>query len=603
MNKAYYFFLSLVVIFFACVSTAPVQAADPKPTIRDAQAYQAKYVSQSVADPIVIEAGESKVVDITFKNTGTATWNTSGSRYISAYTMEPRERVSVFLNAKQTKPILKPAKPGENAVLRLTLTAPEKVGEYTEEFYLAAENYSWLQGGYFFLKIVVVPKKTLTVQHTTTTPVAASGTPASAADAKLMGQSIKTVTTKGGEPVSLKVLFQHTGKEAWKGYNLIAKEGSGAVIADDSWKDARTIVDRSSTAVAAGSIVKETITFRAPSKVGSYEAQFFLEGKEQSAAIVMIQVTEDAKSDTLPFAPVDSEVSEETPRVAEEPRIRVGLVGEGTTVQFVSYDDEYAVLVDGLSEGTLPKRKVAIVIYDNGIYRVRGAGLDINTSGVVRFEPMNNPHAIIEVMNGLKDRSIGWVGPSRFIRYHGAVEYRRGVKDGEMYVVNDLLLEDYVKGIAETGKEVHEEAVKANIIAARTYAYLSKGKYAFFDVLGSTYDQLYLGADVAQFLTKVPLATQATRGQMVTYNDEIVTTPYFGNSNGKTKSWSSVWGGANKPWLVPVSAAYDAGRKQFGHGVGMSQRDAALKAAKDAWDYKQILGHYYTNTDVTLIYR
>ena len=44
---------------------------------------------------------------------------------------------------------------------------------------------------------------------------------------------------------------------------------------------------------------------------------------------------------------------------------------------------------------------------------------------------------------------------------------------------------------------------------------------------------------------------------VVTYNKEIITTPYFGNSNGMTKSFSSVWGGANKPWLVPVLTNYD----------------------------------------------
>ena len=52
-----------------------------------------------------------------------------------------------------------------------------------------------------------------------------------------------------------------------------------------------------------------------------------------------------------------------------------------------------------------------------------------------------------------------------------------------MYVVNDLLIEDYIKGMAEVNKNDLPEFVKANLVAAQNYPYASKGKYSF-DVFG-----------------------------------------------------------------------------------------------------------------------
>ena len=233
------------------------------------------------------------------------------------------------------------------------------------------------------------------------------------------------------------------------------------------------------------------------------------------------------------------------------------------------------------------------------MYSFKGSGVSFRTNNPIRLEPVNDPHAIFTLMN--VSGSMSWAGHGKFNTYHGAVEYQQGQVDGEMYIINDLLLEDYVKGIRETGTTAPIEMVKANLVAARTYAYISKGKYPLFDVLGSTYDQLYLGAG-SEDTGSVGQAAEATRGMMVTYKGEIVPTPYFGNSNGYTRSWSSVWGGVNKPWLVPVRAEYDAGRRQFGHGVGMSQRDAALRAEKEGLTWQELLKYYYTGIEIEKIY-
>ena len=607
-GKATLFAFLCLSVFFA--STA--QAADPKPTIRD-EAYAAKFVSQTVKDPVTIEAGKTKEVAITFKNVGSATWNGNSSQYISAYTMEPRYRVSPFLSGKQTAKISGVVKPGGTGVLTIQLKAPEKTGEYVERFYLASENNTWVKGSYFFLKINVVPATV--VKEAVETVVEEAPEVQTAFLARVMGQNKKEVSVKGGEQVKLVLIYRNKGAESWKKLGLrvgsptaLALSGKRITFADPTWQ-ADTLVKNINKEIVAEGIVRETIYFRAPQKKGEYEAKFFLAADDVavagSEAVVNVHVTENAPLNYVAptFGTDDIPVKPTSYRLTSEPRLRVGLVGEGNKAQVISYEDDYLVYDGPREMGILPKRKIGKLSEQGGIFRFIGGELDFKSTEFIRLEPKSNEHAIFEISQGLEDRSIAWVGPSKFVRYHGAVEYRKGVIDKKLYLVNHVLLEDYVAGISETGHNVAFEAVKANLVAARTYAYVSKGKYPFFDVLGSTYDQLYLGADVGKYLGNVPKAAQATRGQVVTYKHEVVITPYFGNSSGTTRAWHSVWGGKAKAWLVPVAAKYDAGRRRFGHGVGMSQRDAGLRAKKDGWTSEQLLTHYYSGTEVEALYR
>ena len=43
--------------------------------------HAARFVSQSIVDPITITTGETAIVKLKFKNVDTATWNSSGSRF------------------------------------------------------------------------------------------------------------------------------------------------------------------------------------------------------------------------------------------------------------------------------------------------------------------------------------------------------------------------------------------------------------------------------------------------------------------------------------------------------------------------------------------
>ncbi|OIO19133.1 MAG: hypothetical protein CO029_03745 [Candidatus Magasanikbacteria bacterium CG_4_9_14_0_2_um_filter_41_10] len=620
MNKYFAFLLSFVMtLTLLGLSATRVDAADPDLSIRDS-AYSATFVSQSESDPLTIEAGETKLVKIKFKNTGTKSWVNEGKNYISAYTMGPRDRDSVFFGTgwntpKQIGRMAGTVKPGEIGELGVFLHAPEKTGSYKEEFHLAIENWSWVGDGYFYLDIQVVPAEVVknvvkisdTVVENTSEDIVATTT----YEAKRIGLSKKSVDAVGGDPISVVAIYQNTGGNAWQGYQLTSGAATslataGTSFVDHSWTNGSVIL-AANDAVDQSGIVRHTFTFRAPKTKGDYTftAGLQVEGQRLDTFDISVHVTENAPLNYVApsFGNSVEIVDIETPRLAEEPRIRVGISTDDQTLQFVSYEDDYRVLNDGAEVGILPQKKIAIMTYLDGVYSFDGSDVLFQTTGVLRLEPVNNPHAVFTLMD--VSRPMSWVGPGDFNKYRGILEYRKGEKDNVLYAVNDLFLEDYVKGISETGKGNQFEFVKANLTAARTYAYLSKGKYSFFDVLASTYDQLYLGYNVEVYNPQIAEASAASRGRMVMYDGQVVTTPYFGNSSGYTKSWKSVWGGSEKPWLVPVKATYDLrdGKLQFGHGVGMSQRDANIRAKEEGLDYKALLKYYYTGVGIALMYK
>ena len=162
------------------------------------------------------------------------------------------------------------------------------------------------------------------------------------------------------------------------------------------------------------------------------------------------------------------------------------------------------------------------------------------------------------------------------------------------------------RSITETHDSAPTEYIKALLIAARSYAYFHLRHDAqnekLFDVYSSTVDQLYLGYHAELSMPRVAQMQRETYGQMVTYHNEPVITPYSSRTNGMTRGWKQAWGGTDKPWLVPVEALYDKGKKRNGHGVGMSNNDAILRAKNDGWSYSRILEYYYSGTHVEKIY-
>lgn len=611
-------FFGLLALSFIFVGTA--YAKEPEVKIRD-EGYAAKFVSQSIADPIKMESGEKKTVVIKFKNIGTAMWDEKSARYISAYTMEPRDRASAFKggdwkSAKQTGKLKGKVAPGAVGELQIELSAPKEPGEYIEKFYLAAENYSWVKGGYFFLKINVAESTQITANRANETRIDTINTTSTTLRGKLIGINKKQVTARGGERIDVITIYQNLSSESWNNYRIIPvaladSDGKPTSFAGETWASSSVVVERNNIAIIPDTSAREEFYFRTPNKQGDYMVSFDVEVNGQKVAgtqtDIEVNVNENAPSDYQPpFAPSASTV-EETPRLAAEPRIKVGLWKQPeSTVQFVSYEDEYKVFAGVVEKGVVEKGKVGILKLDNGVYLFNGpGGLEFSTPEFIRLEPVNDPHAVFTLLN--YQRIVKWKGPANFNKYRGALEYRT-TQDGQtVYAMNDVLFDDYVAGIGENANKSNEEYLKAQSVAQRSYAYYikestDKHDKRNFDVVATTGDQLYLGYESEKIMPRFVEAAKATRGYMVTYEGEVVITPYYGNSSGRTLAWTEVWGGKTKPWLVSVITHYDKGRRKKGHGVGMSQLDAVQRAEKEGVEWRELVKYYYRGVEITKMY-
>ncbi|MFL5926340.1 MAG: SpoIID/LytB domain-containing protein [Gaiellaceae bacterium] len=150
--------------------------------------------------------------------------------------------------------------------------------------------------------------------------------------------------------------------------------------------------------------------------------------------------------------------------------------------------------------------------------------------------------------------------------------------DGKVVQVVDRLgLETYLKGVvpAEMPSSWPPEALKAQAVAARSYALANLTKGRAFDLYGDTRDQVYGGAKVANAATDA--AVDATKGEVVLYNGKVADTLFFSTSGGRTASAAESLG-VPVPYLVPVADPYDTASPY--HDWGPVLLDAATVARR-----------------------
>jgi stage II sporulation protein D len=104
--------------------------------------------------------------------------------------------------------------------------------------------------------------------------------------------------------------------------------------------------------------------------------------------------------------------------------------------------------------------------------------------------------------------------------------------------VNVLPIEDYLKGVvpAEMPPYWGVEALKAQAIAARTYALrkIAAGRGGDFDLEGNQFDQAYSG--LTNQVKASSDAVEATKGQVLTYNGQLLDALYMASGGGRTEN-------------------------------------------------------------------
>ena len=120
---------------------------------------------------------------------------------------------------------------------------------------------------------------------------------------------------------------------------------------------------------------------------------------------------------------------------------------------------------------------------------------------------------------------------------------------GETVDTVELLCRVVQQEIAGITRETDAEALKAQAVAA--YTLLKSHNFA----LPNQYTMAY-APSMSSVRSDVIAAVQAVLGEYLTYNGQLISTPFFAYSAGVTTDASTVWGGDN-PYLKPVTSYYD----------------------------------------------
>ena len=128
--------------------------------------------------------------------------------------------------------------------------------------------------------------------------------------------------------------------------------------------------------------------------------------------------------------------------------------------------------------------------------------------------------------------------------YRGRIEV--DVVDGRLRAVDVVSLEQYLYGVvpSEMPSTWAPEALKAQAVAARSYALATRAVGAPFDVYADTRSQMYLG--LSHESPAATAAVNATKRQVLFYNGSVATTYFSSTSGGKTES-SQAWSGTARP--------------------------------------------------------
>jgi stage II sporulation protein D len=128
--------------------------------------------------------------------------------------------------------------------------------------------------------------------------------------------------------------------------------------------------------------------------------------------------------------------------------------------------------------------------------------------------------------------------------YRGRLEVFANTR-GTLTVVNVVGIEDYVRGVVANelspGGYPALEALKAQAIAARTYALRNRGQFMAqgFDLLPTTRSQVYRGLS-----SEHPLSSRAvdeTRGIVATHNGETINALYTSTCGGRTENSENIF--------------------------------------------------------------
>lgn len=602
-----------------------------------------------------VAAQDDLAIRVGIKNLDTRLWSTN-QVYLAPVDDAGQLRTSLFAhptwqNGKAGVIENGPIHGLETARLKLLLRAPNTPGIYRERFQLFSSGGTAVPGVSLVFLVRVAPAPSfegtaIGPEDTTPPPTPPAPAPTTAAPVPiatndgayvttLLLRSANTLELLGNGRQQLTFGFKNTGTQTWSQLqarlvSVTPEPSKRRWIQDDSWMSADQTAPIT-LKTAPGEIGFFSFYVKAPPKHGTYVFTFrlFANGKPVQNGDLQIPMTVATdgylEADPVPLPSSPTRVPSVSPSAAAlpiieaqplngdpstlspEPLIRVGLFK--TTDDQMQVRAKYAPLTVLQGSTSICHVSVGQLITirfarDQNTYHLSGdtCNGDSATPYLVRADDSLSAMEIADF-----SRPVSWLPGANDNTFRVQLELRFTPVTNEVWIINELPIEWYLKGIAETSNVSPPEFQRTLLTAARTYAMyhvLRATKHAATSfTVDATYDQVYRGYGAEQRDPNVVAAIDATRGQIVTYNGKLALTPYYSRSDGRTRSWGEVWyGGSQYPWLVSVPVPWDQGRTLWGHGVGLSA-SGALGMANDGKHYDEILRYFYTGTELRRAYR
>ncbi|MBU1992601.1 MAG: SpoIID/LytB domain-containing protein [Patescibacteria group bacterium] len=490
--------------------------------------------------PAFIEAGKEFNGYVDIKNTGNVTWAGQGEHRVTLGADHERDRISEFASPVGTRLgylLQQEVKPGETGRFIMKLKAPEDKGYYTEYFTPVMEGIAWFDDYNNSFKTYVYEHKY---------------------DAAI-SDSIPNKQIALFETRTMWVKLRNTGGTIWKkkDFSAIYKSSEEIEVTNIS------LAEDSVTPGQMGTIV---FTVKAPAETG--KIYVYLRPRINNANI-----------GRLVKFPI-TVVPQITKSNLKGDNIRVKLSFDG--LPEITSDNSFKVYKNSVEISEIQAGETYKVPNKNDIYRLAPEG-----NGIMKIANYENRPA--------------WNTSLNDNEFRGIIEVR------EEGVINELPMEDYLKGLAENQESEPIEKMKALIILARSYALHYVRDDAKFP--GKPYhltddpetSQKYLGYGYEKRAPQNAKAVLATRGKVVKYDGKIAKTPYFSQSDGRTKSAEEVWGWTHTPYLQSVDDSYCEGFDPLGHGVGMSGC-GSRGMANAGKTYNEIIKYFFQNVIISKIY-
>lgn len=125
------------------------------------------------------------------------------------------------------------------------------------------------------------------------------------------------------------------------------------------------------------------------------------------------------------------------------------------------------------------------------------------------------------------------------------------LEGGRLRIINHLDLEAYLASVvgSEMPASWPQQALRAQAVAARTYALKERRPAEPFDLRATVASQMYRGIEAETPSTRE--AVQATRSQVLTYGGDLIQAVFHSSSGAATEDSGAVWS-RQLPYLVSV---------------------------------------------------